>query len=360
MRVFELPDAAPREQGRAHGEELRELIVRIADIRTRLTVDKGRFADRDAVLAAAREHLPVLERWNPELHQELLGIADGSGVSAAELVVVNHYTDLRDLDPDVRDFALAVRDHPGDEECSAVWARTPVGGVLGQTWDMHGSAQDYVMMLGVPARGAHPAAWTLSITGCLGMTGLNDRGLGVTINNLRSTDARIGVLWPALVRRVLQESAAEAGRDVVLNAPLGSGHHYLVATDAAAYGVETSGNHQRVVFRSQDDDAYVHTNHCLHADIEAHSEVAPGSTTHERYAALTVSLARRALAGPEDLWERLGSHEGFPRSVCTHVATAEDPHAMLTCGAVVMDLARKALRATRGCVHRARALEFQL
>ncbi len=35
------------------------------------------------------------------------------------------------------------------------------------------------------------------------MAGVNSSGVGVTINNLSSTDARIGVIWPALVRKAL-------------------------------------------------------------------------------------------------------------------------------------------------------------
>src|SRR5579863_733955 len=99
MRVLELPAGkSPREWGRIHGESFRGEIKALADIRVYLCTKVGGFAARDQVLAAARAHLPVLERYDAALYAELCGIAEGAAVSPEEIVVANHYTDLRDLD----------------------------------------------------------------------------------------------------------------------------------------------------------------------------------------------------------------------------------------------------------------------
>lgn len=346
MKVLELqPSSSSRELGRAHGEDFRHLVREIGEIRTELVTVNGRFRSTEGVLEAARAHLPVLERFCPSLHAELMGIAEGAGVDPAVVVVVNHYTDLKDLDPDPFE--------PGEEDCSALFARTAEGPVLAQTWDMHGSAAPYLMMLHVPEHEGAPEAWLLSITGCLGMAGLNAAGVGITINNLRSTDAHVGIVWPALVRRVLYERTAEAGRDVVLGAPLGSGHHYLVASAEAAFGIETSGEHRKVVYDGGKD-TYVHTNHCEDPEIEACTTIGPESMTRERHDFLSRSIASKPIQGRAEAWRRLGSHEGYPRSVCTHLAGPKAPHRMLTCGAVAMDLTRRDLWAAPGCVHEAR------
>lgn len=349
MRVLELEAGrTPREHGRAHGETFRPLVAELASLRTDLAVSLGGFAGSHVVRELAEGHLPVLEQFDRDLYEELVGIAEGADVAPADVVVLNHYTDLRDIP--VRPSSPGADEA---EECSAVWARTAAGPLLGQTWDMHGSAEPYVMMLGVPARDGEPAAWLLSLTGCLGMTGLNDAGVGITINNLRSTDARVGVVWPALVRRVLRERTALAGRRIVLEAPLGSGHHYLVADGSDVFGIETSGLHRRVVFEGGRD-AYVHTNHCFDDEVAACTVVVDASTTHARYDALARSIDGAAVRDRADVWERLGSHEGYPRFVCTHMAGPERPHAMRTCGALVMDLTRPDAWAAAGCIHHAR------
>lgn len=356
MKVLELrAEDTPRQRGHMHGEEYRHQIAELADIRTELCVAIGAYRGDDDVLEAAGKHLDVLQRFDEGLFEEMAGIAEGAGVAPERVVVLNHYTDLRDLEP-------AALEAPGEDDCSALWTRTAWGGLLGQTWDMHGSAMPYVMMLRVPPReqdGAQlPGAWVFTITGCLGMTGMNDAGIGITINNLKSVDAQVGVIWPALVRRVLQERDVEAARDVVLNAPLGSGHHYLVASSDRAFGIETSGKLRKVVFDTAAD-SYVHTNHCLDEEVAAASQVSPESTTRVRYDWLSRSIAERPVEDRDDLWRRLGSHDGYPRSICTHMASPAAPHAMLTCGALVMDLASRSLWAAPGCIHNARPQVFE-
>jgi isopenicillin-N N-acyltransferase-like protein len=51
------------------------------------------------------------------------------------------------------------------------------------------------------------------------------------------------------------------------------------------------------------------------------------------------------------MWARLGSHDGYPRSICTHLATDESPHAMKTCAGLVMNLTERRIWAVAGCVH---------
>ena len=353
MRTLRLPaGVSARERGRIHGEAFREPIHAIARIRTELAVAQGKLGTEARVLAVAEAHLPVLAAFDRALSEELLGIAEGADLDPARVVVLNHYTDLKDLGPD---------SIPGDEDCSAVIAKTPAGVALGQTWDMHGSAAPYVAMLHVPEHEGAPAAWLLSITGCLGMAGMNAAGVGVTINNLRSNDARVGVVWPALVRRMLREREAQAAKHVLMTAPMSSGHHYIVGSAERAYGVETSGVLKSVVFESDwtEDATYVHTNHCVEgSEIARVSSVAPTSTTRERYAWLSESVAARPLESAADLWARLGSHDGYPRSVCTHLASAAEPHAMLTCGGVLMDLSARRIWAAPGCIHDVAPDEF--
>jgi isopenicillin-N N-acyltransferase-like protein len=336
----------PRARGLAHGEHWRREIGEISDIRLELARSVGGFPDLDAVRRLGDRHLPVLRDFDVDLHDELVGIAEGAGRSAADIVVLNHYTDLRDLGP-------AGRPNWDDGGCTAVFARTPAGPIFAQTWDMHGSATPYVAMIHLPERdtasGPAPAVWLMSITGCLGMAGMNAAGVSVGINNLRSLDARLGVVWPALVRRMLRERSAEAANGVLLGARIGSGHHYLSTDATSVIGVETSGVEKRTVFRGERD-TWVHTNHCFDPDIAAVSEVVPTSTTFTRLALMQGYLVETP-ADAAAVWKLLGSHEGHPRGICTHLATAENPHAVETCCGILADPTNRRLWAAAGCLH---------
>jgi isopenicillin-N N-acyltransferase-like protein len=373
MRSFHLPEGATAfERGLAHGESFRDEIAQIAAIRSELCRSQGMFRTDEELLAVAALHLPVLERFDRELAEELRGIAAGAALDPARVVVLNHYTDLKDLDPSrVLAGAGERRERPveREEDCSAIVAGTAAGPFLGQTWDMHGSAAPFVVMLRVPAhekRDAEgtrevPEAWLLSITGCLGMAGMSAAGVGITINNLKSHDARVGLVWPALVRRALEERSAEAARDVVTSAPLGSGHHYLVADARRAFGIETSGTLAEVWAEAdltKVGSGFHHENHCLGTEVAKVSSISPVSTTLLRHAFLEGSLSGRAIADGADLWARLGSHEGHPKSVCTHLASESAPHAMLTCAGLLLDLAGRRVLARAGCLHGAEPEPF--
>ncbi len=372
MRVFILPEhEGPRAQGRAHGEAFRPLIRELAEIRLQRTVDQTGLSHED-VLTVAEAHLPILGRWDAASLEELEGIAEGAGITPALAVVLNHYTDLKDLRPNSPSVRrLLGRVEPAgtpepergnqQEGCSAIYVRGAEGPMLAQTWDMHGSAEPYVMLLGVPAEAGRPGAWVLTVVGCVGMAGLNDRGLGVTINNLRSRDAGIGLVWPSLVRRMLREERLGPAWEVLRDAPLGAGHHYLLASPEGIAALESSGERKQTLREpGSNPEAFVHTNHCLDPEVEACSTVPEGSTTFQRYRFLQERLAPEHAASLDarGLWALLGSHEGYPRSVCTHLASLDDPHAVLTCGAISMNLSAGEVLVARGCIHRSRPHRF--
>jgi isopenicillin-N N-acyltransferase like protein len=241
----------------------------------------------------------------------------------------------------------------GGDGCSVIWAESPTGRILAQTWDMHATAIPYVMMLGVPESPAGPAAKLLTVTGCLGMAGMSAARVGIAINNLYSTDATLGVVWPALVRRALRERSATAARDVIVGGPIGSGHHYLVADRETAVAIEASGTRRKIVFTGGP--AYVHTNHCLDADVAARSKVPPTSTTHDRMSWLEADTRRSPIRDLADAWKRLGSVDGWPRSICTNMATPESPHGAATCGAIAMNLTTGELWFQQGFIHNVQA-----
>ena len=356
MRRFRYPDSGSwRDRGGAHGEAFAGEIRSLAELRLYLTREVGGFRSDDDVIALAARHLPVLEAYDRALFDELVGIAEGAGTTAEMIAVLNHYTDLRDLgsvdDPGVI----------GADGCTALWARTAAGPVVAQTWDMHATAMPYVIALEVPGVEERPATVLLSLTGCLGMAGLSARGVAVSINNLHSTDARIGVIWSALVRKALAAPDAAAARDAIVSAPVGSGHHYMVADPGAAYGIETSGTLREVIFdAAAGGDLYVHTNHCLDGAVAACSRVPSGSTTYARLERAKSDAERRPIAGVEDAFSRLGSEEGYPESVCTNMASAARPHAAATCGAVAIDVTERRMLACAGFPHHATPAVFEL
>src|SRR5262245_18347262 len=127
MRTLDLPAGkSAREWGHAHGETFREEIKTLAQLRVYLCTKTGTFSKREQVMVAAKAHLAPLEAYDRGIYDELVGIAEGSGASPEEIVVANHYTDLRDLDPDPRRWRAApTQDEPGAPDTKR--AAEPIG-----------------------------------------------------------------------------------------------------------------------------------------------------------------------------------------------------------------------------------------
>ncbi len=371
MRTLELPAGkSAREWGRIHGESFRGEIATLSVLRTYLCTKVGSFQTADQVIAAASAHLPVLERYDVDLYHELVGIAEGANVRPEDIVVANHYTDLRDLDPDPATWKPAPTSdqvpahdhhHHGHDHdiggCSTMWSETPTGRILAQTWDMHATAIPYVMTLRVPESKGAPAMTLMTVTGCLGMTGMNSKRVAIAINNLFSTDATLGVVWPAMVRKALSKGSAAEARDVIASSPIGSGHHYIVSDKRHAYAIEASGTRRKLLDVAG---PYCHANHALDKDIEAVSKVPPTSSTYDRQAWIEGDFKRAPLADLADAWRRLGSEDGWPRSVCTNMATPEAPHGVATCGAIAMNVSTGELWIQQGLIHNVAPEKWQL
>lgn len=331
LEVLELDSDDPKRMGQQHGEVYREKIAEIAEIRLERICAMPPYRKVKDVLALADEHVGVLQRFDNKLYAEFLGIADGSTLSLDRLVVLNHYTDLRDIMPEMQsDHARSTgKDDIGG--CSIIYS--PELPVLGQTWDIHGSAEPFAILI------KSKDVVMFSITGCLGMTGMNRFGVGVAINNLVSTDAKIGIVWPALVRKALMHKTAKAARDEIMAAPIGSGRHFAIADRQDFFGIEASGTKKKIICDKRDD-VYFHTNHCLDDEMRKTHIILKESTTLWRYQQLDEVSRYEDLSTAAKVFTELARVSLAP--------DAKEPHKITTCGTFVMDLANKSALACQG------------
>lgn len=315
----------PRQWGAAHGEAFRDAIRELVAIRTGLMREKNPQLTTGRIASLAGEQWRITAGWNRELSEELKGIAAGAGVTAEELVVLNNYTDFRDI-------SLP------DEGCSVVYVNRGAGRIAGQTWDMHRSAKNFVCCLRVPSRRFGGETLVYSLVGCVGLMGFNPAGAMVGVNNINTTGAKAGILWPVLVRSLLEQARHAAMLGVLQTAPVTSGHSYLVASrEQADFWEVMPGLAERVGSLAGDEPGHLfHTNHC--EGPAARTRETPhsvNSTTHVRH-----ELIARKIGSVSDLdgaIALLDDHENYPRSICSNFqANAQDPS--VTCGGAAANL----------------------
>jgi isopenicillin-N N-acyltransferase-like protein len=326
LRVLEIYGDAS-DFGRVHGTECKPLIRDYLDERLGLSGDAtwaGRSARADTVLALAEATLAQHQAYSPSLFEEMLALAEAAGITPAEAVVVGGFTDLVDV----------VRAHDGwapiEDDCTAVL--DPGNGVLAQTWDMHASAGEYVVMLKLdPLSG--PGAVVQTTAGCLGQIGLNEAGIGVGINNLTAI-GKPGVTWPFVVRKVLEQTSLGTAVDAVLSADLAGGHNYLiVGPDGTGANIEAMPGTVEVTQVAEA--PFVHTNHCLGPG----TSLEEGARPPEHVAGSQTRLDRGA-----DLVGDLDAFFSDP----SIARRADSPYEVATCGAVVIRPIEKRLDSVWG------------
>lgn len=256
------------DMGRQHAEKYSDAIHEFTEDRIHLSMGElwtGRNISRERVMELAEACVAEHEAYSPELMDELRGMADVTGLSLGALVINNGFTDFIDVVYAVGESSVARQPQQVADDCTAFLVsnnRAEGGrGYYGQTWDMHATATPHVILLhGKPDNAPNFLAFT--ITGCVGMIGMNEHGIAVGINNLMGGDGQVGVTWNFVVRKILMQDNLDDALACITDAKLAGAHNFmLMDKHGNGYNVEAMSTHKEVT--PLEDDFLVHTNHCL-------------------------------------------------------------------------------------------------
>ena len=132
----------------------------------------------------SKQFLPFLQRYSPELLDELEGIAEGSGASFDDLLTLNSRSEAMTL----------IKRPASDEEeldgCSSVAVLPEAMGdghtLLAQNWDTY-SWQEYGTIILQVLRDDGPDLMLVTEAGQLARYGMNQAGIALGVNSLHKT-----------------------------------------------------------------------------------------------------------------------------------------------------------------------------
>lgn len=331
----------PYEMGYTHGNTYRDDVIRYAKERVSIVCEgtwSGGPMKSEEVLALAESCMPMHQEYAPDFVEEMDGMAAATGLTMGELLIVSGFTDFVDTV-----YATAHPDKVQAKEPAGV-SRLPVddctafivpddvaedAGFFGQTWDMHDTATEFVILLELaPENGLSGLVFTT--TGCLGQIGMNEAGIAVGINNLMGADGQVGVTWPFVIRKVLQQDNIEDALNCITDAHLSGAHNYLLFDRTGkGYNIEAMSTAQHIT--PLEGEPIVHTNHCLAENTLAVAQPRPP--------ALQESTEARLIQGRTLLEQRPVTVDSLmaltrdPEAICTR---AKPPFHVESCGAAIM------------------------
>lgn len=322
MKVVEL-SGLPRARGRIHGETLAREIdsyrERLGeDIATRHGMDLQTFADGFLQWSG---HWGAVEKWAPDLAEEVAGIAEGAGLDEWTVRLFQ----LLDEQWVYGTHVLARRQRLRTK-CTgfAVLGGADQPTLAGQNMDIPAYHDGLQVLLRIPAGEDRPAALVFSSAGIIGMNGMNSSPLGLTCNTLmRLTPSADGLPVAFVVRKLLECGSFEAAERFLRTVPHASGQNYMLSSPGRVASFECSAN-SVCEFRPLEAGTRVcHTNHPLaNRDVEEfealQSEMAergetlrPETNSRARYqsvyqrlgwpdAAVSLADAKAALSAHDD------------------------------------------------------------
>ena len=345
--------------GYQHGKRYRDEIKQFVAQRVALSQSKvwtGRELSYPQVLALAEACVVENLAYSPELMTELQGMADASGTTLAELIIVNGYTDFIDVV-----YNIGALPQPAQlvaDDCTAFLVPNSSAiakqGMLGQTWDMNVEAMPYLTLLHFCPNDA-PEILLMTTVGCIGMIGMNDAGICVGINNLMGGDGQIGVIWNFVVRKMLMQTDIESALECLTSAKLSGAHNYLLLDESGrGYNVEAMSSQLEITPLTES--PIVHTNHCLvpHTiGVERERPPASRAGTLNRLNRATELIQQSHPISPESLM-------ALTRDQPTICVSPQPPFFTASCGAAIMRPATREFWAVKGLPAENEYESFQL
>jgi isopenicillin-N N-acyltransferase like protein len=331
-------EGSPIEVGRAHGRMFGEEVLGSIGVYRRKFDEIGIGWER--ALQIAQRAGDYLRDLDAPLVEELDGIAEGAEVDPREILTINIRTGL------TRMMEVAADE---DHECTttAVLPEATADGhtLVGQNWDQRGECQPNTVIIEQHVPG-QPALLFVTEAGILFRHGMNDAGIGIAGNALRTdreTSADQGAPSPVPRRRALRfTNLADAQRAIDETPRSHSGNHLLADAAGAAVDIEAVPGQTFAVH--PENGIVVHSNHFLNPEAQE-VLVDRGRKTHPdtlfRDCRVRDALnERRGSITVADVQQALKDHDGYPVSVCRH----PDPNSSAigyTLVSTVMDLTER-------------------
>jgi isopenicillin-N N-acyltransferase like protein len=330
---------APFERGRQYGRLARDRVQVCVQNYRRIFEQKG--VSWPLARELAKQFLPRIETYSPEMTQEMHGIAAGAELSVEEIVAINARTELmygkHGHKPGV--------DEPDDEGCTGAIvlpAATADGHMLhGQNWDWRDEAADCGIVLKlVPESGERILCFVEA--GMLARAGMNSAGVAVTGNFLEcDKDARRQGVPLALVRRqVLMSIGLGAAVQAVYQSPRMFSNNLMISqADGEAIDLETTPD--EVFWISPDNDLLVHSNHFISpaARAKVHDtglRTNGDSLYRDRRVRRALTDARGQIT-VDTFKEAFQDRYGAPRAVCRTPVEGPGGKTSSTVATIIMD-----------------------
>jgi len=274
--------------------------------------------EKDQVLRDAQKFILYIEKLDPELLEELKGVAEGSEMHFEEIVALNCRWELNYA------YMPSTSAWTAPEGCTA-YALTPEATknqhtFVGQHWDYKPQLENSCIILRIN-RENKPDIIMHTEAGIIGHKGFNSAGIGVCLNFIRCDKDVFQPGFPVWIktRRILNsESLPECMKVIMTFEQPNSANMVIAHRDGEAIDIECTPNDTFFLYPEQG--ILTHTNHFQSLSFRE-TDTGKGlipDTVIRSHRASRLFRERRGDLQFDTIKDVLKDHFGHPDSICRH------------------------------------------
>ncbi|HNB69995.1 MAG TPA: C45 family autoproteolytic acyltransferase/hydrolase [Acidobacteriota bacterium] len=253
-------EGSPYNRGLIHGRTLKKEIGEIlqlwkADVEQTYKMKADEFTAR---FLKTTNFIPAIQKWTPELLDEVKGISDGSGIDFNTILMLQLGDEQWAQGPDVT-----------AEHCTSISVnkRGPNPTFVAQNMDIEPFYQGYQTLLHIKDSQTSVESFVLTTPGLIGLNGLNNHSVAITCNTLLQLESsHDGLPVAFIVRGVLEKTSFDLAVEFVKGIHHASGQNYIIGGTEKAVGIECSAKKTSQYVTDAGPGITYHTNHPLAND----------------------------------------------------------------------------------------------
>ncbi|KAL4887539.1 acyl-coenzyme A:6-aminopenicillanic acid acyl-transferase-domain-containing protein [Aspergillus karnatakaensis] len=293
-------------------------------------------ADWNESKTRAATYLPALEQNEPDLVEEMKGIAAGAGVDFLDILALNLRSEISLTNySDGCTSIITTNNSPNASEKSVF---------LAQNWDWVGEAGTSTAFFDISKNGK-PRIRMMGEAGIVAKFGFNEAGVGICMNAIRcGTVSKVQLPVHLAMRRVLECGSFDEALAILETKGLASCVNLMIGDKSGKIAtIECTPRGLAPIFPEPGSQTTFHTNHLWSPEVPSEIRDHPSINSFTRLERIKV-LSKDKEGSVEIIRAWLSDEEGTPVSICRSTPPgARGIERMETLSTIIMDL--KALQA---------------
>jgi len=314
--ILETVSGSAYDRGFQYGEKFKNSINNFVDIFLYGNDPLG-FSNlsKDQVRKIGRKFAPFIEDYSSEIAEEMKGIAEGSGRTYEEIVVVN---------------LMEERSYLNKEGCTGFGAtgRATLNGetYIGQNWDADiRSIKMKSVILIKEERKNGPDILVYTYFGNVANAGMNSNGISVSWTSVPRLGFQVGVPTYVIVAEILRQKRIGDAVEAVLRAKRAGCFQFFIASATEIYSIEATPDDIDITYV---DTCLGHANHYISDKFKTRQDFSKLAQFYDRSnLGCTINRCNRMNRILNDNYGNidleicktaLRDHVNYPYSICAH------------------------------------------